>query len=148
MRIRASIELGLPAARIFALLHDYDQRVRWDTFVPNAVLLDATVPGPGVTVRCTDKLGLRMDTRYVAFRPPYLATVRMVQGPWPFRQLAGSWRIVEQTPDHCTLLVTYNLKTRPGAIRPIVEPLVTALFWLQTWRRLRALARYVGTLHQ
>lgn len=144
MRIKLALEVPTSAASLFSLLHDYDQRARWDTFVPEAVLLDAATAARGVTVRCTDRFGLSMDTRYVGFQPPHLATVRMTRGPWPFSQLAGSWRIVEPHQGRCTLVVTYNLKTKPRFARPLLEPVVTALFWLQTWRRLRALSQFVG----
>ncbi len=142
MRIRLTSELSLPAESLFALLHDYRQRGRWDTFVPEAVLLDAAQAASGVTVRCTDRFGLTMDTQYVGFRPPHLATIRMVRGPRVFQQLAGSWRIEELGSRRCRLLVTYNIKTSPAPLRLVVEPVVVSLFWLQTWRRLRALKRF------
>lgn len=143
MRIRLTTEMVLPAGSLFALLHDYRQRGRWDTFVPSAELLDATQAAPGVIVRCTDKFGLSMDTQYVGFRPPRLATIRMVRGPRLFQRLSGSWRIEELGPCRCRLFVTYNIKTNPASLQSIVEPVVVSLFWLQTWRRLRALKRFV-----
>jgi ribosome-associated toxin RatA of RatAB toxin-antitoxin module len=143
MHIKLSTSLDAPASEIFALLHDYSRRASWDTFVPHAVLLNADSAGRGVIVRCTDRFGLCMETVYVGYRPPHLATIRMTKGPIVFRQLAGSWRLVAVSEQRCRLDITYNLKTSPRWARPVLEPLVCYLFWLQTRRRLRALVRYV-----
>jgi len=143
MRIKLHIRLRASSSYVFSLLHDYSLRAGWDTFVPDAVLLNAKQAGRGVVVRCTDRFGLVMETVYVGFRPPHLATIRMTRGPGVFEQLAGSWRLADSGECECVLHVTYNLKTRPRWARPVLEPIVAGLFWLQTRRRLRALALYV-----
>jgi ribosome-associated toxin RatA of RatAB toxin-antitoxin module len=143
MHIKLVTVLEATPSEIFALLHDYSLRARWDTFVPDAILVNAESARQGVTVRCTDRFGLCMETVYVGFRPPHLATIRMTKGPAVFKQLAGSWRIAEVSEGRCKLYVTYNLKVSPVWARAVLEPLVCGLFWLQTHRRLRALSRYV-----
>jgi ribosome-associated toxin RatA of RatAB toxin-antitoxin module len=143
MHIKLVTLLEASPSQIFALLHDYSLRAKWDTFVPDAVLVNADSAGPGVTVRCTDHFGMCMETVYVGFRPPHLATIRMTKGPAVFKQLAGSWRIAKVSERRCKLYVTYNLKVSPGWARLVLEPLVCGLFWLQTKRRVAALADYV-----
>jgi hypothetical protein len=147
MQIRYRLQLTVSPTVLFDLLHDYSLRSQWDTFTPDAELLDAGAAARGVAVRCTDKHGRTMVTRYCAFDRPHVATVRMTHGPWPFVRFGGCWRIVARGDRNCELMVSYHITTRPAWAQPLLDPLVGLLFSYHTRKRLRALQQFILSRH-
>ncbi len=83
MTAHAVIRQVIPAGReeTFDLLHDYPRRLTWDTLLRRAYTVDDAPPGPGVEAVCHARRslgGLTFRTRYVTFRRPELAAVRLV----------------------------------------------------------------------
>ena len=130
-RMRIRFTLGLPASarEVSDLLHHATQR---------RLACEITA------VRETDRLGFTSESAYAKFNRPYAASLRMARGPWAFSRLGGMWRIVPDGPQACQLFVTYNLRTTPRYARLVLEPLVAAVFYLQTWRRMRSLHTYLN----
>ena len=124
-RFIESISLRCPRACVFDYTQDYGQRLVWDTFLREAVLLHgAERAGPGVKAWCVSWHGLGMETEYVSFNPPAVTAVKMTRGPWMFASFAGSWKF--DAVDADTTLVTF---TYSFALRPVLRPLTPAVRW-------------------
>jgi hypothetical protein len=136
-----SIRIEAPIDDVFHRTQDYSSRLAWDPFLKRAELLhEATQAAVGVQALCTAKSGFEMTTQYVSFRPPYVAAVRMIQGPWFFESFAGTWRL-ESLGDATIVHFKYHLRTRPRLLRPLLDRLARWLFARDTSRRLQALKR-------
>jgi hypothetical protein len=137
--------LPIPAdrAELFSLTQDYDRRLAWDPFLREARLLDgATWAAVGVRAWCVAWHGLGMETEYITVGPPTVAAVRMTRGPDVLAAFAGSWRFEEAGPATTRVVFRYHLKARPTWLRPLLEPVLAALFARDTALRLTALRRY------
>ena len=105
--------IGAAQATVFDYTQDYGNRLRWDTFLKRAELMDgATRAGKGVNVYCVAKNGLGMVTTYVSFSPPKATAIKMTRGPWMFRAFAGSWTFKEITADQTEVIFLYSCGLR------------------------------------
>ncbi len=129
-------------AAVFALTQDYGRLLLWDPFLTEARLLGgAAEPAVGVRAWCVAWYGMGMETEYVAYAPPRLAAVRMTRGPAALAAFAGSWRFEEDGPGATRVAFRYHLKAWPRWLRPLLDPLLAAVFAQDTRARLRALKR-------
>lgn len=139
---RHAIEVRADRAALFDLTQDYARRLAWDGFLKEARLLGgATRAAVGVRAWCVARSGLGMETEYVSLTPPAVAAVTMTRGPWLLAAFAGSWRFDEVAPGRTRVTFTYRLAARPRWLRPLLDPLLTAVFARDTRRRLAALKR-------
>lgn len=137
-----SVLIRADRAALFALTQDYDRRLAWDPFLREARLLGgATAARPGVRAWCVAWHGLGMETEYVRVAPPRVAAVRMTRGPALLASFAGSWRFEEAGPGATRVVFRYHLRGRPRLLRPLLDPLLAAVFARDTRRRLDALKR-------
>ena len=145
--LEASIDIHAGPVTVFDLIHDYARRLDWDPFLQEARLLHgAEAAGVGVTARCTARRGfggLRMDTVYVSFDRPRVAAVRMTRGPALLESFAATLRQDELDPGRTRVTYRFNFSTRPGWLRPILDPLAASLFLRETRRRLKSLKRHL-----
>jgi uncharacterized protein YndB with AHSA1/START domain len=128
MKLTRSIRIHCPRERVFEYTQDYGQRLAWDTFLREAVLLDgATEAGPGVKAWCVSKHGLGMETQYVSFQPPEVTAVKMTRGPRVFESFAGSWRFDKESPGVTRVTFTYAfvLRSPLGLLTPGMKWLLT-----------------------
>ena len=139
-------EILASSAEVFALLHDYARRLDWDTLLSAARLEDgATQAGLGVESTCVGKPslgGLALRTRYVAFRPPELAAVEMVNRPPFFASFAASIRHQDTGPASSLVTYRFTFQARPRFLRSLLHPVMAAIFRAETRKRLAALQRY------
>ncbi len=139
----------MPASceRVFALVHDYDRRLEWDTLLRAAELEDARQPGVGAVAVCTSRRllgGYAFRTRYVTFRPPHLAAVTLVdQAPF-FSRWSASIRHRPLPDGRSEAVYTMTFTCRPAFARRLIEPVALAAFRLETSRRLRALSAFLA----
>ena len=138
-----------PSAAVFALLHDYDCRLEWDTLLSAAYLADGfTAAAKGATSVCVGRwyLGrIALKTEYVAFDPPRLAAVKMINRPPLFESWAASIHH-EDLDDHSSRVTyTWTFTARPSWLRWLLEPVMNRLFHFETRKRLAALARFLAT---
>ena len=125
-RLIESIHIHCPRERVFDYTQDYGQRLVWDTFLREAVLLDGAVhAGPGVKAWCVARNGLGMETEYVSFQPPAVTAVKMTRGPWLFESFAGSWKF--DAVDARTTHVTF---TYAFALKPLLRPFTPLMKWI------------------
>jgi ribosome-associated toxin RatA of RatAB toxin-antitoxin module len=137
-----AVEIRADRSALFDLTQDYDRRLAWDPFLKEARLLGgASRAAVGVRAWCVARSGLGMETEYVSLSPPAVAAVKMTRGPWFLASFAGSWRFDEVAPGRTRVAFAYHLAARPRWLRPLLDPILTAVFARDTRRRLAALKR-------
>ena len=145
--VESIVEVPLPAALAFAVSQTTGEiRMRWDPFIRRQGFLDGAVrPDKGVRTLTVHRLGFRMVSEYVSFRPPSNVGMRMTEGSWFFERLAGGWRFDEQvseTGDVSTRAIwRYNFACRPKLIAPIAEWIGVRLIRHDIDRRIEGFAR-------
>jgi hypothetical protein len=145
--LEATIDIHASPTVVFDVLHDYARRLDWDPFLREARLLGgAESAGLGVVTRCAARRGFggfAMETVYVSYDRPRVAAVKMTSGPALLETFAASLRQEEVNPGVTRVTYRFNFSTRPGWLRPILDPIAAALFLRETRRRLSALKRHV-----
>jgi hypothetical protein len=135
-----------PSAKVFAVLHDYDRRLEWDTLLRAAYLTDGwTEAGLHATTVCQGQWllgGLAVKTEYVSFRPGCVAAVRLVNRPPFFDTFAATIRHEDNTNGTSRIEYIYNFTARPAWLRWLLHPIMSLVFRYETKKRLHALARY------
>jgi Polyketide cyclase / dehydrase and lipid transport len=148
--IHGSVSEEMPAtcAEVFDLLHDYYQRLKWDTLLSAAYLTDGhTQAGLGATSVCVGRPALgriALKTVYVAFDRPRIAAVKMVNSPPLFASWAASIRHDDLGPATSRLTYTWTFSARPRWLAPLLEPVLGRIFHWETRKRLRALAAFLA----
>lgn len=154
MTTKAVIERLIPAWPdvLFDVVHDYPNRLQWDTLLRKAYTIDGAEPGPDVETVCAAKWhlgGFAFRTRYVTFRRPTLAAVTIVRPVFVFANWSASIRHKAVTEQHAPgrpmtrLSYTLTFTCRPRLLAPIIEPIARAAFRWETAKRLAALEAYV-----
>ncbi len=140
-----SQNMPVPAAEVFALLHDYSRRLEWDTLLCEARLTRGSERAEkGATSLCVGKaLGgfVGLETRYVTFRSGELAAVEMINHPPFFEKFAASIRH-RDVPGGSIADYKFHFTARPRCLRWLLEPLMLRYLRHETQRRLRALAGF------
>lgn len=140
-QVSAEAWVPVSAARAFAVSQTTGEvRLRWDPFITSQRFLDgATRPGKGVRTLTLARLGPRMVSEYVSYRPPTSVGMTMVAGPWFFEQFGGGWRFVPEG-DGCRAVWKYSYTVRPAWLRPVAEPIGQWLLGREIRRRIAAFA--------
>jgi hypothetical protein len=135
------------SAEVFALLHDYDRRLEWDTLLCEARLTQGHQRAEkGATSLCVGKpLGGRIgiETRYLTFEPGSHAAVTMINRPPFFATFSATIRHAD-VPGGSTLDYKLHFTARPGWLRWALQPVMLVVLKHETARRLDALAKFLG----
>ena len=140
-------EVPASAERTFDLVHDYRNRLSWDTLLRRACTVDDAAPAVGVEAVCSARWhlgGMSFRTRYVTFRRPQLAAVTLVRRPPLFATWAASIRHKPLGVDRSEVVYTLTFTCRPQVLAPVLERVALAAFRWETGRRLRALAAHLA----
>jgi hypothetical protein len=144
--------LPAPSTVVFDLLHDYRQRLEWDTLLRAAYLEGGHVcAGKGVTSVCVGRRslgGIALRTIYVTFERPTLAAVKMVNAPAFFETWAASIRHEDLPMCESRITYRFHFRAKPRLLRFILEPMMKAVFIWETRKRLRALHSYLTRTYQ
>src|SRR3546814_1722659 len=90
------------------------------------------------------RVGPRMVSEYVSYRPPTNVGMTMVEGPWFFASFGGGWRFKETTEGTTEAVWKYTYSVRPSWLRFVAEPIGQ---WL-LGRQIRArIAAFGGACH-
>ncbi len=119
-------------------------RLRWDPFIRHQHLVDAERPAKGVRTVTRARVGPRMVSEYVSYRPPTSVGMTMVSGPWFFGSFGGGWRFVPETRDGVDgtrAVWKYTYSIRPGWLRFAAEPVGQWLLGREIRARIAAYAR-------
>ena len=135
-----------PSADVFRLLHDYTRRLEWDTLLQKAYLTDGYREArAGAVCVCKARTylgGAALKTKYVSFRPPEVAAIRMINRPAFFESFAATIRHRDLSASSSSVEYTYHFAARPRWLRFILHRVMATLFALETRRRLRALRHF------
>jgi ribosome-associated toxin RatA of RatAB toxin-antitoxin module len=113
IKFTATIEIKCEPVVAFDYTQDYNQRLRWDTFLKKADLIGgATRAEKGVKAYCVAKNGLGMVTEYVTFNRPKATAIKMTEGPFMFKSFLGSWTFKELKPNLTEVIFLYSFKLR------------------------------------
>src|ERR1700730_590650 len=90
--VTRSILINAPPEELFSLSQDYGLRRQWDPFVREMRFLDGALEaGLGVRVWVKAWTSLTMEVEFVSFHPPDSVAMKMLRGPFFFKQFAGTW---------------------------------------------------------
>lgn len=99
--------------QVFDFTQDYNRRLKWDTFLKRADLIDgALAADKGVKAYCVAKNGLGMVTEYVTFNRPKVTAIKMTKGPFMFKSFLGSWTFRELTEAKTEVIFLYSFLLR------------------------------------
>ncbi|MFC4159003.1 type II toxin-antitoxin system RatA family toxin [Chitinimonas lacunae] len=147
MKVTVSTFVRRNAHELFELSQDYQRRLEWDNYLVAAHLLGGHHRADvGVDSYCKSRLGQVMVSRYVSFKPPQVAAVSMVEGPWVLKEFSGSWRFTQSASQGTLVAFTYHLRTRPRFLHRIMEPMLAVLYRQQMQSRLEAFKRWAEQL--
>lgn len=97
----------------FDYTQDYNNRLKWDTFLKRAELTEgATKADKGVQAYCVAKNGLGMVTEYVSFNRPKATAIKMTKGPFMFKTFFGSWTFKKIKNLQTEVIFLYSFKLR------------------------------------
>lgn len=139
----------MPATRVdvFRVLHDYDQRLQWDTLLQAAYLTDGTqTVDRGVVAVCKGRRhlgGITLRSKYVTFRSPRIAAVKMVNRPPFFDHFAATIRHRDISESSSVVEYKYHFTARPKWLRIILHPIMNRVFAWETKKRLRSLKAFL-----
>jgi ribosome-associated toxin RatA of RatAB toxin-antitoxin module len=112
-KFSASIVIHCSAAEAFDYTQDYNNRLRWDTFLKRAELMDGvTRADKGVKAYCIARNGLGMVTEYVSFNRPKATAIKMTKGPYLFKTFLGSWTFKELDRRQTEVIFLYSFTLR------------------------------------
>ncbi len=144
-QVTADAWVPVPPGTAFAVSQTTGEvRLQWDPFIRHQHLIDAERPARGVRTMTRARLGPRMVSEYVSYRPPTSVGMTMVTGPWFFGSFGGGWRFTPESRDGLAgtrAVWKYTYSVRPGWLRPVAEPLGQALLGREIRARIIAFAR-------
>lgn len=119
-------------------------RLRWDPFIRHQHLIDADRPGKDVRTLTRARVGPRMVSRYVSYRPPTSVGMTMEEGPWFFASFGGGWRFTPETRDGVAgtrAVWKYTWSGRPAWLNPVADRIGRALLGREIRARIAAFGR-------
>jgi len=136
--IECTKEIEVSQKEIFDLTQNYDLRTEWDPFPESYRFLNGNTVGKGLELEVVDKSGRSMIVEYVSFKPPIVAAVKMVKGPWYIRNFAGSWMFKDIGRNRTLAVFKYNISGFPS----ILSKPIRWVFSRDINKRLIALKKY------
>jgi ribosome-associated toxin RatA of RatAB toxin-antitoxin module len=99
--------------KVFDFTQDYNKRLRWDTFLKKADLIEGAVEaGKGAKAYCVAKNGLGMVTEYITYNRPKVTAIKMTKGPAMFKSFSASWTFKESQNDKTEVIFLYSFSLR------------------------------------
>lgn len=141
-QVTASVHVPIPPGEAFAVSQTTGElRLRWDPFISRQYFLDGAVaPAKGVRTRTHAKLGPRMTSEYVSYRPPTSVGMTMVTGPWFFSNFGGGWRFTAHE-DGTRAVWKYTFTVAPRWAAFAGDAIGTWLLGREIRKRIDAFAR-------
>lgn len=144
-QVSAEVWVPVPPDKAFAVSQTTGEvRMRWDPFIREQHLIGATAPAKGVRTHTKARVGPRMVSEYVSYRPPTSVGMTMVTGPWFFASFGGGWRFVPEARDGVDgtkAVWKYTYAVKPAWLRGVAEPIGQWLLGREIRARINAWAR-------
>ena len=113
VKFSEKIMIGCCPSDAFDYTQDYTSRLKWDTFLKRAELIEgASKADKGVKAYCVTKHGLGMVTEYVSFNRPKATAIKMTKGPYMFKTFLGSWTFKDTGNSNTEVIFLYSFKLR------------------------------------
>lgn len=113
IKFTETIVIDDKAERVFDFTQNYSYRLRWDTFLKKADLVEgAKTADKGVKAYCVAKNGIGMVTEYITFNRPRVTAIRMTKGPYMFSSFFGSWTFKELSDSKTEVIFLYSFSLR------------------------------------
>ncbi|MCY7348459.1 MAG: SRPBCC family protein [Pyrinomonadaceae bacterium] len=134
------------AESVFALVHDYQRRLEWDTLLSEAYLeTEFSEAKRGAISFCRGKImlgGFALRTQYVSFEKGKVAAVKLLNQPPFFETFAASIRHRAIDANHSEIIYKVNFTAKPRILRPILHPMMRFILKWETRKRLKALKKF------
>ena len=141
------MEIEAPCETVFDLIHDYNQRLKWDSMLSKAFILgDAQAAGKGVRTRCVGKWSsgkLALETEYVNFERGRIAAVKLTGRTPFFAHFAASIRHEPVTETRSRVIYVYSFRAGPKALAFLLEPIMNVFLRSETKARLQSLRDFL-----
>jgi len=113
IKFTEQILINEKSEKVFDFTQSYDNRLKWDTFLKKADLIDgATIADKGVRAYCVAKNGIGMETEYVTYNRPKVTAIKMTKGPFMFKSFLGSWTFREISNYKTEVIFLYSFSLR------------------------------------
>jgi hypothetical protein len=148
--VECGVDIDAGCQEVFDVIHDYSVRLRWDTLLSKACIVDGSAhAGVGVRTLCVGRstvAGMGMETVYISFDRPRVAAVKMKRGPWFVADFAASIRHAALAPGTGSRVIyKFRITARPVWLRAVLDPVLRFVFQRETRKRLESLKRYMET---
>ena len=107
--IECTEEIQVSNKTLFDITQNYSIRMDWDPFPESYAFLNGTSVQRGLHLKVVDKAGRSMVVEYVSYKPPLVASVRMINGPWYIRKFTGSWSFQKLDTNKTKAVFKYNI---------------------------------------
>jgi hypothetical protein len=132
--------------KVFALVHDYEKRLEWDTLLQKAYLEpEFSAAGVGAISVCQGRTligGIALRTIYVSYREGRVAAVKMLNETLFFKSFAASIRHFDVGAGRSEIVYEFHFTARPAWLKWILHPAMKLIFGWETKKRLKSLKRY------
>lgn len=113
IKFTEQILINEKSEKVFDFTQNYNNRLKWDTFLKKADLIDgATIADKGVRAYCVAKNGIGMVTEYVTYNRPKVTAIKMTKGPFMFKSFLGSWTFKDMPNDKTEVIFLYSFSLR------------------------------------
>ena len=113
IKFTEQILINEKSEKVFDFTQNYNNRLKWDTFLKKADLIDgATIADKGVRAYCVAKNGIGMVTEYVTYNRPKVTAIKMTRGPFMFKSFLGSWTFKDIPNDKTEVIFLYSFSLR------------------------------------
>lgn len=113
IKFSETILINEKPVQVFDYTQDYYKRLKWDTFLKKADLIDgATTAQKGAKAYCIAKNGIGMVTEYITYDRPKVTAIKMKKGPFMFNSFLGSWTFKELSNNKTEVVFLYSFSLR------------------------------------
>ncbi|MBS1635158.1 MAG: SRPBCC family protein [Bacteroidetes bacterium] len=113
IKFTETILIDEDAEKVFDFTQDYNNRLKWDTFLKKADLTDGALKAEkGVKAYCVAKNGIGMVTEYVTYNRPKVTAIKMTKGPFMFKSFSGSWTFKKISTKKTEVVFLYSFTLR------------------------------------
>tara|TARA_R110002124_G_C8659746_1_gene490154 strand:+ start:139 stop:594 length:456 start_codon:yes stop_codon:yes gene_type:complete len=140
---KRSIKINLSQNYVFEVTQDYYIRLDWDPYLNEARLLgNSQNAGIGEESYCKNKLGMVMVSKYISYKSPDVAAVKMIKGPRILEKFSGAWNVKSTGIGESLVIFTYNYELKGKVFNKLFGPISALIFGWEMQVRLNNLKRY------
>jgi ribosome-associated toxin RatA of RatAB toxin-antitoxin module len=127
-RIKITKNINASAETLFELSSDYQKRLEWDKFIKRIEFLGETKRiDKDVVTRTYAYNGLKMDTKFITYKPSSAIAFEMIKGPFFFKSMAGTWTFNKLNTNQTQVSFIYSFSTKPRILQHILD---FVIYWI------------------